>query len=59
MEILNSPLVKLALTVGAAYAVYKFAPSNVARGAALGVIGVIALNQIPVVRDGANVRLVA
>lgn len=58
MDILNSPLAKLALTGAALWAVYKYGP-NWARGMALGAAGVVALNQVPLVRDGANVRLVA
>lgn len=53
-----SDTVKLAITLGVLYAAYKYGP-NVVKGMALGAAGIIALNQIPTVRDGASVRLVA
>lgn len=58
MEILNSPIAKLALTAGVLYAAWKWGSPEM-KGMALGAAGVIALNQIPMVREGANVRLVA
>lgn len=53
-----SKAMPLVITLGVLYAAYKFGPP-VVKGMALGAAGFIALNQIPVARDGANVRLVA
>jgi hypothetical protein len=53
-----SPAMKLALTAAALWAAYKYG-NNTIRGLAMGAAGAIVLNQIPVVRDGADVRLVA
>lgn len=53
-----SPLMKLLVTAGVLYAAWKYGSPEI-KGMALGAAGVIALNQLPVVRDGANVRLVA
>jgi hypothetical protein len=53
-----SPAVKLAITAAALFAAYKYGPEWV-KGLAIGAAGTIALNQIPVVRDGAGVRFVA
>ncbi len=53
-----SPLVKLAITAAVLWFAYKNGSAEV-KGMALGAAGVIALNQLPVVRDGAAVRLVA
>jgi hypothetical protein len=51
-----SPIMKLAITLGALWAAYKFGPPEL-KGMALGAAGIIALNQVPIVREGANVRL--
>lgn len=53
-----SPLFKLLITGAAVWAAWKYGSPEV-KGMALGVAGAIVLNQLPVVRDGANVRLVA
>ena len=53
-----SPLVKLAITAGALWAAWKWGNPEV-KGMALGAAGYVLLNQIPLARDGANVRLVA
>lgn len=53
-----SPLVKLAITAGVLYFAYKSGSPEI-KGMALGAAGVIVLNQIPLARDGAAVRLVA
>lgn len=59
MDLTNlSPLMKLAITGAALYFAYKHGSPEV-KGMALGAAGVMALNQIPVVREGAGVRLVA
>ena len=55
---MNDNMLKLAITVGALWAAYKYGPSEV-KGAALGIAGMMVINQIPVVRDGLSVRLVA
>jgi hypothetical protein len=49
---------KLLLTAAALWAAYQYG-NNLVRGLAMGAAGAIALNQIPVIRDGASVRLVA
>jgi hypothetical protein len=53
-----SPLVKLMITAGALWAAWKYGTPEV-KGMALGAAGMILLNQLPVVREGAAVRLVA
>ena len=53
-----SPLAKLAITAGILYAAYKYGPDWI-KGLAIGAAGTIALNQVPLARDGAAVRLVA
>ena len=53
-----SPLMKLLLTAGALWAAWKWGNPEV-KGMALGAAGYLLLNQIPVLRDGTNVRLVA
>ncbi len=53
-----SQLTKLAITGAAIWAAWKYGNAEV-KGMALGAAGVVLLNQLPVVRDGANVRLVA
>lgn len=52
----SSPLFKLALTAAALWAAYRYGPAWM-KGLAIGAAGTIALNQIPVVRDGAAVRV--
>ena len=47
----QSDLIKAGIALGIVYAVYKFAPWQSAKAAALGVGGVIVANQIPFVRD--------
>ncbi len=54
----SSPAFKLAITLGALYAAYKYGPDWM-KGLALGAAGTVLVNQLPVVRDGASVRLVA
>lgn len=54
----TTKLVPLAITAAALYAVWKFGTPEM-KGAALGVAGLIAINQVPVVRDGVTARLVA
>lgn len=53
-----SPIMKLALTAGALWLVWKHGP-DWARGLAMGAAGYVAIRQIPIVRDGADVRLIA
>lgn len=53
-----SPIMKLAVTAAALYWAYKHGSPEV-KGMALGAAGAMLLNQIPVIRDGAEVRLVA
>ena len=53
-----SPLMKLLVTGGILYFAYKHGGPEI-KGMALGAAGAIALNQIPVAREGAAVRLVA
>jgi hypothetical protein len=55
---LSNPLIRLAITAGALWAIHKYGPGW-AKGLALGAAGTIALNQLPVIRDGQTVRLVA
>ncbi|WP_048811559.1 hypothetical protein [Methylobacillus flagellatus] len=45
----NSKWVTIAIGAGIAFAVYKFAPGNHVKGAALGVLGMIVARQIPYV----------
>lgn len=52
------PMVKLGATALVLWLAWKFGPPEV-KGMALGAAGVIALNQIPIAREGAAVRLVA
>jgi hypothetical protein len=54
----TTPVMALAITGAAIYAAYHYGPPEV-KGMALGAAGAIAINQIPVVRDGLGVRLVA
>lgn len=53
-----SPLMKLLITGAAVWAAWKYGSPEV-KGMALGAAGTILLNQLPVVREGADVRLVA
>lgn len=55
---LDSPLAKLAITAGVLYLAWKYGTAEI-KIAALGAAGYIALNQVPMARDGAAVRLVA
>lgn len=55
---LDSPLVKFSITAAALYAAWKYGNAEV-KIMALGAAGAIVLNQLPMVRDGASVRLVA
>jgi hypothetical protein len=55
---MNSNLVKFAALAAALYAAYRYGPAEV-KGMALGVAGIVLINQIPMVRDAAQVRLVA
>jgi hypothetical protein len=55
---MNSNLMKLAALAGVLYAAYRYGPAE-AKGMVLGVAGVVLLNQIPMARDAAQVRLVA
>ncbi len=54
----TTALVPLAITAGVLWAAWKYGNGAVA-GLALGAAGFIIANQIPVVRDGLNQRLVA
>lgn len=54
----TNALVPLAITSAALFALFKFGGSY-GKGAALGVAGLMLVNQIPMVRDGVNVRLLA
>lgn len=56
--ILNSPIAKLALAAGIIYAAHRWGSPEM-RIAALGVAGVIAVNQVPVVRDALTARVAA
>lgn len=47
----TSKLVNLGIALGIVYAVYKFAPMQAAKAAALGVAGVIVAKQTPFVKD--------
>jgi len=58
MKALESPLVKLGLTGLVLFAAWKWGTPEV-KGMALGAAGVMLLNQIPLVRDGTSMRLVA
>lgn len=53
-----NPWVKVAIAAGVIYAGWKWGSPEV-KGMALGAAGVFLVNQIPVVRDGANARLLA
>lgn len=53
---MNSSIVKMAIAGAALWAAHKFGPGFV-KVAAAGVAGVLVVNQIPVVRDAMNVRL--
>lgn len=55
---LDSPIAKLAITGAVLYAAWRWGNQEM-KIAALGAAGYIALQQIPVVRDGAAVKLVA
>jgi hypothetical protein len=58
MNLDMSKLTTLLITGVAIWAAWKYGNPEV-KGMALGAAGAILLNQIPVVRDGAAVRLVA
>ncbi len=47
----SNPLMKTALVLGALYFGFKYAKSNTVKGAILGVGGVIAAKQVPIVKD--------
>ncbi len=51
-------LMKLGITAAVLFAAWKWGTPEM-KGMALGAAGVIALNQIPVARDGLQTRLVA
>lgn len=57
-NMLSSPIAKLALTGVVLYLAYKHGSPQI-KGMALGAAGLIVLNQVPVVRDGASVQLIA
>lgn len=44
-------LMRLAIAAGALYAAYRFIPNAAAKAAVLGVAGVVAAKQIPVLKD--------
>lgn len=48
---MNPVLTKVAIALGIAYGIYKFAPSQMVKAAALGVAGTIVARQIPYVKD--------
>jgi hypothetical protein len=54
----TTALLPFAITAGLVYAAWKFGSPEI-RGMALGVGGLMLINQIPMARDGLNVRLVA
>ena len=56
--LISSPIAKLGITLGALYFAYRYGSPQV-KGMALGAAGLILLNQVPVVRDGASVQLIA
>lgn len=56
LKLLQNPLVQVGLTGAVVYAAWKWGGPEV-KGAALGVAGVVLLNQVPVVRDGMYTRL--
>jgi len=47
----QADLIKLGVALAAVYAVYRFAPSQMIKAAALGVGGVIVAKRIPYVRE--------
>lgn len=47
----QSELTKLAMALGILYGVYKFAPHQAIKAAALGVAGVVVAKNVPVLRD--------
>lgn len=47
----QSQLTKMAIALGASFAVYKFANHQAAKAMALGVAGVIVGRQVPYVKD--------
>lgn len=51
MNLTSSQLTKLAIGLGACFAVYKFSGHQAAKAMALGVAGVIIGRQVPYVRD--------
>jgi hypothetical protein len=44
-------MTRLAMALGILYGVYKFVPSQAAKGAALGVAGVIVAKNVPILKD--------
>lgn len=58
MPTLDSPLVKIAITLGVLYAVHKYGNADM-KVAAMGAAGFVIANQIPYVRDGLQVRALA
>ena len=47
----QSELTKLAMALGILYGVYKFAPHQAIKAAALGVAGVVVAKNVPVLKD--------
>lgn len=58
MNINANAVIPLLITGGVLFALWKFG-GPMGKGAALGVAGVMAVNQVPVVRDGLTARLAA
>lgn len=47
----TTKLMNLGIALGIVYAVYKFAPGQAAKAAALGVAGVMVARNVPYVKD--------
>ena len=47
----SQSLMKLGIAAGILYAVYKFAPNNAVKAAAVGVAGTIVAARVPYLRD--------
>lgn len=53
-KVTSSQMTKMAIALGACFAVYKFIDHSAAKAMALGVAGVIVGRQVPYVRDALN-----
>jgi hypothetical protein len=47
----QSQMTRLAMAFGALFAVYKFVPHPAAKGAAVGVAGVLVAKNVPIFKD--------